>query len=144
MLHSRSLVNKSVINILRTHRFARQVSGEELSVSETFPFLEAIAALDLGPSKIDLGQLVMTYRADDRGLTVSAFTAQMLADVTGSNKSEQQGSQDVILYGFGRIGRLIARLLVEKAGSGNGLNLRAVVVQGRNRRPDETCLAAAP
>src|SRR6478672_476953 len=52
LLHSRSLVNKSVISILRTHRFARQVGGDELSVEETFPFLQALADLDLGPSKI--------------------------------------------------------------------------------------------
>lgn len=129
LLHSRSLVNKSVISILRTHRFARQVGGEELSVDETFPFLQALAALDLGPSKIDLGLLVMAYRADGRGLSVPDFTAVALDEVTGDNKSEPQGPRDVVLYGFGRIGRLVARLLIEKAGSGNGLNLRAVVIR---------------
>ncbi|GAB93084.1 glyceraldehyde-3-phosphate dehydrogenase [Gordonia rhizosphera] len=129
LLHSRSLVNKSVISILRTHRFARQIGGDELSVDETFAFLQALADLDLGPSKIDLGLLVMAYRADDRGLSVPAFTAEVLDDVTGANKIEPQGPRDVVLYGFGRIGRLVARLLIEKAGSGNGLNLRAVVVR---------------
>ncbi|MDR3663687.1 MAG: glyceraldehyde-3-phosphate dehydrogenase [Mycobacterium sp.] len=130
LLHSRSLVNKSVISILRTHRFARQITGEELSVVETFPFLEALADLDLGPAKIDLGLLVHAHRADERGLSVAEFTAEALADVTGDNKAEPQGPRDVVLYGFGRIGRLVARLLVEKAGGGNGLNLRAVVVRG--------------
>ncbi|MUL63060.1 type I glyceraldehyde-3-phosphate dehydrogenase [Mycobacterium sp. CBMA 234] len=135
LLHSRSLVNKSVISILRTHRFARQIAGEELSVVETFPFLEAVAALDLGPAKIDLGLLVHAYRADERGLSVSDFVADALSEVTGANKAELQGSRDVVLYGFGRIGRLVARLLVEKAGSGCGLNLRAVVV--RSGGPDD-------
>ncbi|WP_286085582.1 glyceraldehyde 3-phosphate dehydrogenase NAD-binding domain-containing protein, partial [Mycolicibacterium porcinum] len=129
LLHSRSLVNKSVISILRTHRFARQVGGDELSVEETFPFLQALADLDLGPSKIDLGLLIMAYRASDAGLSVPEFTAQVLSDVTGEHKSEPQGPRDVVLYGFGRIGRLVARLLIEKAGSGNGLNLRAVVIR---------------
>ncbi|WP_072802405.1 glyceraldehyde-3-phosphate dehydrogenase [Rhodococcoides yunnanense] len=130
LLHSRSLVNKSVISILRTHRFARQITGNELSVDETFPFLEALADLDLGASKIDLGLLVMTYRADDRGLSVAEFTADLLSEVTGSAGSDAvQGPRDVVLYGFGRIGRLVARLLIEKSGSGGGLNLRAVVVR---------------
>ncbi|MFB7724566.1 MULTISPECIES: glyceraldehyde-3-phosphate dehydrogenase [unclassified Nocardia] len=129
LLHSRSLVNKSVISILRTHRFARQIEGEELSIEETLPFLEVLSALDLGPSKIDLGRLVMAYRADARGLGVAEFTADVLADVIGGNKAEPQGPRDVVLYGFGRIGRLVTRLLVEKTGSGNGLNLRAVVVR---------------
>lgn len=129
LLHSRSLVNKSVISILRTHRFARQIAGEELSVVETFPFLEAIADLDISSVKIDLGLLVVAFRADERGLSVRDFTAASLADVTGENKFEPQGPRDVVLYGFGRIGRLVTRLLIEKAGSGNGLNLRAVVVR---------------
>ena len=129
LLHSRSLVNKSVISILRTHRFARQVTGDDLFVSETFPFLQALSDLDLGAAKIDLGLLAMAYRADNRGLSIPEFTAESLRDVTGANKSEPQGPRDVVLYGFGRIGRLVARLLIEKAGSGNGLNLRAVVVR---------------
>ncbi|MEV6139261.1 glyceraldehyde-3-phosphate dehydrogenase [Nocardia sp. NPDC051990] len=129
LLHSRSLVNKSVISILRTHRFARQIEGEELSVEETLPFLEVLGGLDLGVCKIDLGRLVMAYRTDDRGLSIPEFTAAALADVTDRNKAEPQGPRDVVLYGFGRIGRLVTRLLIEKVGSGNGLNLRAVVVR---------------
>lgn len=129
LLHSRSLVNKSVISILRTHRFARQIEGEELSIDETLPFLEALRSLDLGPSKIDLGRLVMAYRADERGLSVPEFTADVLGEVIDGNKAEAQGPRDVVLYGFGRIGRLVSRLLIEKVGSGNGLVLRAVVVR---------------
>jgi len=129
LLHSRSLVNRSVISILRTHRFARQIEGEELSVDETLPFLRVLDELDLGPCKIDLGQLVVAYRADDRGLSVREFTEVVLAEVIGGNKAQSPGPRDVVLYGFGRIGRLVTRLLIEKVGSGNGLNLRAVVVR---------------
>ncbi|BAJ31792.1 MULTISPECIES: glyceraldehyde-3-phosphate dehydrogenase [Kitasatospora] len=126
LLHSRSLVNKSVVSILKTHRFARQIAGEELSITETFPFLQALSALDLGPSQIDLGLLAEAHRADDRGLSPAEFTAEAVAGATGANKLERQAPRDVVLYGFGRIGRLLARLLVEKAG---GLRLRAIVVR---------------
>lgn len=129
LLHSRSLVNKSVVSILKTHRFARMIEGEELSVPETFPFLLAIADLDLGAAKIDLALLLAAYKADERGLSVADFTAEALADATGDAKTAPRGPQDVVLYGFGRIGRLVARLLIEKNGSGNGLVLRAVVVR---------------
>ncbi|MFE9724851.1 glyceraldehyde-3-phosphate dehydrogenase [Streptomyces sp. NPDC005794] len=129
LLHSRSLVNKSVVSILKTHRFARQIAGEELSVTETLPFLRALTALDLGPSQIDLGMLAATYRTDDRGLSVDDFTAEAVAGATGDNKTERREARDVVLYGFGRIGRLLARLLIEKTGSGNGLRLRAIVVR---------------
>lgn len=136
LLHSRSLVNKSVVSILKTHRFARQIAGAELSVTETMPFLQALTALDLGPSQIDIGMLAATYKTDERGLSVAEFTAEAVAGATGANKIERRASRDVVLYGFGRIGRLLARLLIEKAGSGNGLRLRAIVVRGNGAGQD--------
>ncbi|MEV7085669.1 glyceraldehyde-3-phosphate dehydrogenase [Streptomyces sp. NPDC093085] len=129
LLHSRSLVNKSVVSILKTHRFARQITGEELSVTDTLPYLEALTTLDLGPSQIDLALLAAAHQADPRGLTVAEFTAEAVAGATGADKIERRDPRDVVLYGFGRIGRLLARLLIEKAGSGNGLRLRAIVVR---------------
>ncbi|MEU3859957.1 glyceraldehyde-3-phosphate dehydrogenase [Streptomyces sp. NPDC028722] len=133
LLHSRSLVNKSVVSILKTHRFARQIAGAELSVTETMPFLQALTALDLGPSQIDLGMLATLYQADERGLSVAEFTAEAVAGATGADRVERREPRDVVLYGFGRIGRLVARLLIEKSGSGNGLRLRAIVVRGGGR-----------
>ncbi|MDT0464912.1 glyceraldehyde-3-phosphate dehydrogenase [Streptomyces gibsoniae] len=143
LLHSRSLVNKSVVSILKTHRFARQIAGEELSVTETMPFLQALTALDLGPSQIDIGMLAATYKSDDRGLSVAEFTAEAVAGATGANKIEGGAGRDVVLYGFGRIGRLVARLLIEKSGSGNGLRLRAIVVRGGGGRAGEDLVKRA-
>ncbi|MFF5854626.1 glyceraldehyde-3-phosphate dehydrogenase [Streptomyces sp. NPDC012751] len=137
LLHSRSLVNKSVVSILKTHRFARQIAGAELSVTETMPFLQALTTLDLGPSQIDLGMLATLYKADGRGLGVAEFTAEAVAGATGADKIERREPRDVVLYGFGRIGRLVARLLIEKAGSGNGLRLRAIVVRGGGRAAED-------
>ena len=136
LVHSRSLVNKSVISILKTHRYVRQIEKRELAVEDTFPILEALSTLDLGPSRIDIGKLAVAYQADDRGLSVEEFTRQAVAGATGANKVLQQGPTDVVLYGFGRIGRLLARLLIEKSGSGNGLRLRAVVVRGAGGEDD--------
>ncbi|GAA2314855.1 glyceraldehyde-3-phosphate dehydrogenase [Streptomyces violaceusniger] len=143
LLHSRSLVNKSVVSILKTHRFARQIAGAELSVTDTLPFLQALTALDLGPSQIDIGLLAEKHRADDRGLSVEEFTAEAVAGATGANKIECREGRDVVLYGFGRIGRLVARLLIEKAGSGNGLRLRAIVVRGGGGRAGEDIVKRA-
>ncbi|MCQ4204014.1 glyceraldehyde-3-phosphate dehydrogenase [Streptomyces coelicoflavus] len=143
LLHSRSLVNKSVVSILKTHRFARQIAGAELSVTETMPFLRALTTLDLGPSQIDIGMLAATYRGDDRGLSVEEFTAEAVAGATGANKIDRREGRDVVLYGFGRIGRLVARLLIEKAGSGNGLRLRAIVVRGGGERASEDIVKRA-
>ncbi|WP_020118230.1 glyceraldehyde-3-phosphate dehydrogenase [Streptomyces canus] len=143
LLHSRSLVNKSVVSILKTHRFARQIAGEELSVTDTLPFVQALTALDLGPSQIDIGRLAEIYKTDDRGLSVAEFTAEAVAGATGGNKIDRREPRDVVLYGFGRIGRLVARLLIEKAGSGNGLRLRAIVVRGGGGRASEDLVKRA-
>ncbi|WP_077800785.1 glyceraldehyde-3-phosphate dehydrogenase [Streptomyces sp. JHA26] len=143
LLHSRSLVNKSVVSILKTHRFARQIAGAELSVTETLPFVQALTTLDLGPSQIDVGMLASTYKEDDRGLSVAEFTAEAVAGATGANKIDRREPRDVVLYGFGRIGRLVARLLIEKAGSGNGLRLRAIVVRGGGDRAAEDIVKRA-
>jgi glyceraldehyde 3-phosphate dehydrogenase len=137
LLHGRPLVNKGVIEILKTHRFARQIEGAELTVHDTFPLLQAVATLDLGAAKIDLARLLHAYRADTRGLDPATFTRDALSEILGDGRSEAQGPRDVVLYGFGRIGRLVARLLIEKAGSGQGLRLRAVVVRRGAAGPDD-------
>jgi glyceraldehyde 3-phosphate dehydrogenase len=67
------------------------------------------------------------------GGDLDAFLRHELGEIIdgfqpGGNKGEPQ---DVVLYGFGRIGRLLARVMVEKAGGGNLLRLRAIVVRGR-------------
>jgi glyceraldehyde 3-phosphate dehydrogenase len=129
LVHSRSLVNKSVISILKTHRFVRQIEDTELSVLDSYPILKALSELDLGPSRIDIGKLAVAYARDSQGLSAAEFTRRAVAGALGGNKVQQAGPRDVVLYGFGRIGRLLARLLIEKAGSGNGLRLRAVVVR---------------
>jgi glyceraldehyde 3-phosphate dehydrogenase len=128
LVHSRSLVNKSAISILKTHRYVRQIETRELDIEETWPILEILTSLDLGPSRIDIGKLAVAYAAQSE-LSLADFVTSEVEGATGENKLQQQGPTDVVLYGFGRIGRLLARLLIEKSGSGNGLRLRAVVVR---------------
>lgn len=128
-IYGRSLVNSSVIDIMKTHRFVRQVEENELSEFETFPILKAICSLDLGRAHIDIGQLTVKYMRDSRGLSVDDFVISELKNAIGSEFKPLPQCQDVVLYGFGRIGRLVARLLVEKAGSGDVLRLRAIVVR---------------
>jgi len=129
LLHGRALVNLDPMRFIKAHRFARRVSGSEIAVRDTFPLLQAVSELDLRAVKVDLAKLYEAYVADGRGLDPTDFVADALADVSGDNKPDGVEPRDVVLYGFGRIGRLVARLLIEKAGGGNGLRLRAVVVR---------------
>jgi len=131
-VYSRSLVNKSVIQILKDHRFVKQIeaslSENGLSVVDSFPILQEVAKLDIGPSRIDIGKLAVAYKKDDKGLSLEEYVRQELAEAV-DQKVDLPGQQDVVLYGFGRIGRLLARLLVEKTGSGDGLRPKAIVVR---------------
>lgn len=128
-MYGRPLVNRSVIDIMKAHRFVRQVEENELSEFESFPMLEAIAGLQVGPAHIDLGKITNDYMKDDRGQSPIDYVTQELASAIDTEAKPLPQPQDVVLYGFGRIGRLVARLLVEKAGSGDVLRLKAIVVR---------------
>lgn len=130
-IYGRGLINHSVISILKAHRFARhRLKGEvELSVHDTYPMLKAISEVKPGPASIDLGKLVAKFKAEGNGRSVQQFVADELADIAGKQDSGPCEGKDVVLYGFGRIGRLLARILIERTGSGCGLRLRAIVVR---------------
>ncbi len=125
-IHGRRLLNQSPVAILKAHRFARQLNDVELPIEETLPVLEAISELGPAAASIDLAKLLLRFRQDDRDLTTflrEELVSVLDADATGP------GGTDVVLYGFGRIGRLIARILIAHAGNGEGLRLRAIVVR---------------
>jgi glyceraldehyde 3-phosphate dehydrogenase len=128
-VYGRSLVNCSVIDILKAHRFARLIIDTELSVTDTLPLLEAISRLDLAPARVDLGKLIVKYQSMDGSIKVDDFVRQELSRINTGRGALRPEPQDIVLYGFGRIGRLVARILVEKAGSGEKLRIRAAVVR---------------
>ena len=130
-IFGRGLINRSVIEILKAHRFARhrQVDQAELSVHETFQILKTMSELNLGAASVDLGKLVSKFKTDGNGRALEQFVRDELAEVAGQRKTAPRKGTDVVLYGFGRIGRLLARILIEKTGGGDGLRLRAIVVR---------------
>jgi glyceraldehyde 3-phosphate dehydrogenase len=131
--YGRALYNQSVLQIMKTHRYVRQLEGNELSEFESYPIVEALSQLDLGPSHIDVGKLASKFMEETGSgsdITPLRFCERECAEVIGRHVPPIEKPQDVVLYGFGRIGRLLARLLVEKTGSGSQLRLRAIVVRG--------------
>ena len=130
-IYGRGLINRSVISILKTHRFARHRIGEgaELTVRETYPILKAMSELDLGSASVDIGKLAVKFKNQGNGLAIEDFVKAELAAVVGKESENKHQGKDVVLYGFGRIGRLLARILIEKTGAGDGLRLRAIVVR---------------
>ena len=130
--YGRALYNQSVTQIMKTHRYVRQVAQNELSEFESFPIVKALSEMDMGPSHIDVGKLATAYMAEtEKGsdITPLAFCERECAEVLGRHVPPISKPQDVVLYGFGRIGRLLARLLVEKTGGGTQLRIRGIVVR---------------
>jgi glyceraldehyde 3-phosphate dehydrogenase len=92
--------------------------------------------LNLGSCHIDIGKLAIKFMSQPKGTDVNTWVAGELKQFIGSADKLLDKPQDVVLYGFGRIGRLLTRLLVEKAGSGDQLRLRAIVVR-KGKSPND-------
>jgi glyceraldehyde 3-phosphate dehydrogenase len=130
-IYGRGLINRSVISILKAHRFARHrmAGDEELSVHDSYTILKTMSELSLGAASVDLGKMVSKFKTDGNGRALEQFVRDELEGVAGKQSVNHGQGTDVVLYGFGRIGRLLARILIEKTGAGDGLRLRAIVVR---------------
>ncbi|MCH8501853.1 MAG: glyceraldehyde-3-phosphate dehydrogenase [Aliidiomarina sp.] len=131
LVYGRSLLNGSTIDIIKTHRLVRQHEGHKLRLRESYPLLKAISEMEMAPARLDLGKLAFGYHFGGKRQgeeDVVSYLKRELVDVVG--KPDDVEPRDVVLYGFGRIGRLLARLLIERNGRNNKLRLRAIVVRG--------------
>jgi glyceraldehyde 3-phosphate dehydrogenase len=134
-IHGRRLINASAIDLLKAHRFARQAGDVELALDDTMRVLEALAEIEPAPASIDVARLVARFHVAEPGTDLVDFLraelAPVLVDADGDGAGARPAASgtDVVLYGFGRIGRLLARILIAHAGGGQGLRLRAIVVR---------------
>jgi glyceraldehyde 3-phosphate dehydrogenase len=124
-----SLVNKDRIEIIQIIRSARQILESEISVLQCLPMLEALARLDLSPVRIDIGNLVTNFYERSDLDDMDEYVADVLAPVCTGNVPIRSRPQDIVLYGFGRVGRLLARIMIGKTGGGDNFRLRAIVVR---------------
>ena len=132
MIYGQSLVNKSPIDIMHAHRFVRQIEGNELSELETYPLLERLSKMDLPDCEIDLGELAMrcSFFKDlpSNPDSIDDFLNEQIS-VNDLTINRPENPQNIVLYGFGRIGRLMARMLAQTTGPGNYFRLKGVVVR---------------
>ena len=131
-IYGRPLVNASAIDIIKAHRSVALHEDNKLRLRESFPFLDVLSKMSLAPARIDVGKLAYRYLflGEANGLSIEQFLEKQLSNI--SKKDKNQESKDVVLYGFGRIGRLLARLLIERAGPSTQLKLRAIVLRPGN------------
>jgi glyceraldehyde 3-phosphate dehydrogenase len=130
VLFRNQLIDKNVSEIINLHEYAGEFVGKPISIFDTVEIAKAILSLDLPPSKLDIGKLTYEYHLkDNKHNNVKAFVIDKLNNI---KNTEEITSKDVVLYGFGRIGRLLARELMIKMGKGEQLRLRAIVTRDKN------------
>ena len=83
-----------------------------LNIADTLAFATALNDQILSHTTVDLGQALKA------GKQAGSFTS-----------GDEVPATDVVLYGFGRIGRILARLLMSRPASDKGLQLKAIVVR---------------
>ncbi len=128
VLFRNQLIDRSVSDILDLHRYAKDFVQKPISIFDTVEIAQAIKTLDLSPSKLDIGKLTYEYLLEDNKYSdAQAFVNDKLKEAKNGNDITPK---DVILYGFGRIGRLLARELMSKTGKGSQMRLRAIVTRG--------------
>ncbi|MFT6935506.1 MAG: glyceraldehyde 3-phosphate dehydrogenase [Maribacter sp.] len=127
VIFKNQVIDKNVSDIIHLHEYAGEFVQKPISIFDSVELLRAINDIKLPPSKLDIGKLTYEYHADDNHFkNVKAFVIEKLKDASDTAGIKPK---DVVLYGFGRIGRLLARELMSKTGKGNQLRLRAIVVR---------------
>lgn len=128
VLFRNPLKDKRVSEVLNLIDYAKEFVAKPISIHDALAIAKAIQQIDLPASKLDIGKLVYESYLDASGSEDKvAFVQNQLKDATEAKNIEPK---DVVLYGFGRIGRLLARELMTKMGKGSQLRLRAVVTRG--------------
>lgn len=128
VLFRNQLIDQKVSEILNLHEYAGEFVQKPISIFDSVEIAQAIKKLNLPPAKLDIGKLTYEYHLEDQKYeNATAFVAAKLQEAKNSREIEPK---DVVLYGFGRIGRLVARELMTRTGKGNQLRLRAIVTRG--------------
>lgn len=122
------LIDLNVSAILKLHEYAGEFVRKPISIFDTVEIAQAIKDTNFPPSKLDIGKLTYEYHKENSNFdNVEVFIIHKLK---AAKKSKAIVPKDVVLYGFGRIGRLVARELMHKSGKGSQLRLRAIVTRG--------------
>lgn len=132
VLFRNQLIDKRASEILSLHNYARKIVGKPIEIETTTSLLENMLKLDLCPARIDIGRLASEWlESNSQTGSEIAFLENKFADFIGPENKIQIKPKDVVLYGFGRIGRLLARELIAQEGRGEQLRLRAIVTRDK-------------
>ncbi|MEE3146210.1 MAG: glyceraldehyde-3-phosphate dehydrogenase [Bacteroidota bacterium] len=131
VLFRNHLTDTTISEIINLHEYSKKVVNEPIDVFTTAELASCLLELDLAPAKMDIGKLANEWIQEK--VSHNSQKDFLLNKLSGL-KAEHGNIEprDVVLYGFGRIGRLAARELIKQAGKGQQLRLRAIVTRGNS------------
>jgi len=131
ILFRNQLVDRSASEIMNLHLYAKNIVKKPITVFDTLDLANEIYKADVGPARIDIGKLAYEwYQESTRHKSKGDFIKLKLKDLISQHSHITP--KDVVLFGFGRIGRLAAREIITLAGKGEQLRLRAIVTRGNS------------
>ncbi len=131
VLFRQKILDVSVSEILKIHDYGENIIKVPVAVEETLSVAKEILKSDIRFARLDIGKLASQWKKETNNyINLGDFLKDKLSDFYG-NKSAVK-SKDVVLYGFGRIGRLMARELIYQSGKGEQLQLKAIVTRGNS------------
>ena len=132
VLFRQALVDQRPSELLQAHVHASNMAGETITVQDSLAMIKALQETPVQNSSIDIGRMAVEWKREAGVyLERNAFIHAKLKAFMNSQNPDSE-PVDVVLYGFGRIGRLVARELISQEGRGNQLRLRGIVTRGEN------------
>ena len=131
VLFRNHLTDTTISEIINLHEYSKKVVNEPIDVFTTAELASCLLELDLAPAKMDIGKLANEWIQEKASHNSQKdFLLNKLSELEAEHGNIEP--RDVVLYGFGRIGRLAARELIKQAGKGQQLRLRAIVTRGNS------------
>lgn len=131
ILFRNQLVDRSASEIMNLHLYAKNIVKKPITIYDSVAIATEILNSNVGAGRIDIGKLAFEWLQEkEQHKTLNNFITVKLKDLIGNINPVVP--KDVVLFGFGRIGRLAARELITLAGKGEQLRLRAIVTRGNS------------
>ena len=126
VIFRQNILDVGVTELMRLVSYAENVVKRKIKLNIALEIAKEITKMQLPPSKLDLGLLTAEFLEESQK-NYTQFLEEKLNKILSSESSFSP--RDIVLFGFGRIGRLAARELIRQAGKGQQMRLRAIVVR---------------